>query len=253
MLQRFRATTNSNALSRRFRESGPSFDPTSITGNVLWLDAADTSSMTFSSGSNISEWRDKSGLGNHATGTNSPVLTASAINSYQAIVTSSSSSNYFTGAVSVTGSNVTVFSVAKTTRVQPSAGSDQRLVSLASTGADFNTSTVVIALFNQRDSSEIKTFRGGAFAGRTITQNVPFQAVSKYDGVNGTLWKDGVLGGSSESTGTFSITKYGIGNQANPSGEYWNGAIGEVLVYNIALNDTHRQTIEGYLATKWSI
>ena len=252
MLQRFREVTNENALARRFGGS-VAFDPTSITGNVLWLDAADTSSMTFSSGSNISQWRDKSGLGNHATGTNSPVLTASAINSYQAIVTSSSSSNYFTGAVSVTGSNVTVFSVAKTTRVQPSAGSDQRLVSLASTGADFDTSTAVVALFNQRDSSEIKTFRGGAFAGRTITQNVPFQAVSKYDGVNGTLWKDGVLGGSSESTGTFSITKYGIGNQANPSGEYWNGAIGEVLVYNIALNDTHRQTIEGYLATKWSI
>lgn len=252
MLQRFRATTNSNALSRRFRESGPSFDPTSITGNVLWLDAADTSSMTFSSGSNISQWRDKSGLGNHATGTNSPVLTASAINSYQAIVTPSS--NYFTGAVSVTGTTVTVFSVAKTTRVQPSAGSDQRLVSLASTGTDFNTSTAVVALFNQRDSSEIRTFRGGGLIGAsTITQNVPFQAVSKYDGVNGTLWKDGVLGASSESTGTFSITKYGIGNQANPSAEYWNGAIGEVLVYNVALNDTHRQTIEAYLATKWSI
>jgi hypothetical protein len=252
IMRHFRSTTNANALSRRFGGSGLSFDPTSISGNVLWLDAADTGSMTFSSGSNISQWKDKSGLSNHATGTNSPVLSTNAINTYQAVTTPTS--NYFTGATSITGSTLTVFSVAQTSRAQTNTGLDQRLVSLAKSGADYGSSSVVIALFNQGSTSNISTYRvANAVAGSALTQNAPFQVVSKYDGTNGFLWKDGVSGGSNASTGTFDCTKYGIGNQANPTTEYWNGAIGEVLIYSTALTDTQRQKVEGYLAWKWGI
>jgi len=219
---------------------------------VLWLDAADTSSMSFSSGSNISQWRDKSGLNNHATSYNTPVLTANAINTYQAVATPTT--QYFLGGTSITGTTLTVFSVAQTTRAQPNIATDQRLVSLAdATNADYADPRFAIGLFNQGTSSTISTYRVGPIAGSTITQNAPFQAVSKYDGTNGFLWKDGISGGSNASTGTFGITKYSVGNQANPTGEYWNGAIGEVLIYNIALSDPQRQKVEGYLASKWGL
>jgi hypothetical protein len=218
----------------------------------LWLDASDTSTMSFSSGSNISQWRDKSGLNNHATGVNSPVLTGNTINTYQAIV--SATNQYFTGAISITGTTVTVFAVAYTTKTLPNASSDQRLVSLANGGnVDYGRADGVIALFNQGGSSSITTWRAGSVAGRTITTNTAFQTVSKYDGTTGYLWKDGTLGGSSASSGTFATTKYGIGNQANPTSEYWIGAIGEIIIYTASLSDNQRQQIEGYLANKWGL
>jgi len=230
------------------------FTPRQFTGLQVWLDAGDTSSMSFSSGSNISQWRDKSGLLNHATATSTPVLTANNINGYQAIVLASG--QYFTGLTSVTGTTLTVFAVALTSINLPNSGTDQRLISLVNeANVDYGSSGGVIALFNQAGgSSSITTYRGGgSIAGTGITQNVAFQAVSKYDGTDGFLWKDGNLGGSSASSGTFAITKYGIGNQANPTEEYWIGSIGEVLIYNVALGDTDRRDIEGYLAQKWDL
>ena len=229
------------------------FSPTSITGLRLWMDATDTSSMTFSSGSNISQWRDKSGLSNHATATGSPVLTGNSINAFPAIVTSSG--QHFTGPTSVTGTTLTVFAVAKTTRTLPNNGLDQRLVSLVNgANVDYGRADSVIALFNQGSgSSSITTWRLSSVAGSVIATNTPFQVVSKYDGTNGFIWEDGTSGGSSASSGTFGITKYGIGNQANPTSENWNGSIGEVLIYNVALTDTQRQLVEGYLAWKWGL
>ena len=228
------------------------FSPTSIGGLQLWLDAADTSSMSFSSGSNISQWRDKSGSNNHATPTSTPVLTANSINGYQAVVTASG--QYFTGPTSVTTATLTVFAVALTSKTLPNGSSDQRLVSLANGGnVDYGRTDGTIALFNQGGSSSITTWRLSSVAGTGITQNVAFQTVSKYDGTNGFIWKDGNSGGSSGSSGTFNITKYGIGNQANPTAEYWIGSIGEVLIFNVALGDPDRQKIEGYLAWKWGL
>jgi hypothetical protein len=49
-----------------FRSILPSFLPTQVSGCALWLDAADSSSMTLS-GSNVTQWNDKSGNGRHAT------------------------------------------------------------------------------------------------------------------------------------------------------------------------------------------
>jgi hypothetical protein len=54
--------------------------PLSIPGCALWLDAADTSSITLS-GSSVTQWRDKSTIGNHFTQTNttnSPTIGTSA-------------------------------------------------------------------------------------------------------------------------------------------------------------------------------
>ena len=49
----------------------PAFTPTQISGCTLWLDAKDTTTLSLS-GSTITQWRDKSGLGNNPTFTNNP-------------------------------------------------------------------------------------------------------------------------------------------------------------------------------------
>lgn len=230
------------------------FSPTSITGITLWLDAADTSVFTFSSGSNISQWRDKSGRSNNATAGGTPVLTANSLNSRQSV---SNGSSRFLGSMSITGTTLTCFAVALTTRGLPLSGSDQRLVSLENTtNVDYGRTDGVIALFNQGGSSTIATWRvSGPLGNNAIVQNTPFMAVSQYNGTNAFLWFNGSAGtlASSASSGTFNITKYGIGDQANPTNEFWNGNLGEIIVYSTFLSTSERQQVEGYLAWKWGL
>jgi len=231
------------------------FSPASISGLSLWLDGADSTQFTFSSGSNIATWKDKSGLNNTATASGSPVLQTYTINGQQSVYMPNAP--YFGGSISITGTTVTTFAVATTTATLPLTGSDQRLVSLENgAGPDYGRTDGTIALFNQSSSSWIGTWRvSGPVANSGITQNVPFLACSKYDGTNGFLWKNGSPGSiaSSGSTGTFGVTKYGIGNRANNSSEFWRGYIGEVIIYNTALSDTDRQNVETYLTQKWGL
>ena len=231
------------------------FQPTDITGCQLWLDAADQQSITLS-GSNVSQWSDKSGNGNNGTATGTPVLTANSINGRQSIYLADAP--YFLGSVSITGTTLTCFTVATTNvTMLNTRGRDQRLVSLENgTNVDYGRADGTIALFNQNNTSTIATYRvSGPLANNAITTGSPFLAVSQYDGTNAYLWYAGTAGtlASTASTGTFAITKYGIGNQANPTAETWNGYIGEVIIYNAALTTSQRQQVEGYLAWKWGL
>lgn len=231
------------------------FSPPQISGCCLWLDGQDNTKFTFSSGSNIATWLDKSGSNNTATASGSPVLQTYTINGKQSVYLPNAP--YFGGSISITGTTVTTFAVAITTATLPLTGSDQRLVSLENgAGPDYGRTDGTIALFNQGNSSWIGTWRvSGPIANNGITTSVPFLACSKYDGTNGYLWKDGSPGSlaSSAATGTFAVTKYGIGNRANNSSEFWRGYIGEVIIYNTALSDTDRRSVEAYLAQKWGL
>jgi len=230
------------------------FTPKSVSGLTLWLDAADSSSLVMS-GSNVTTWIDKSGNGYNATSTGTPTVVSNGINRLQSV--SLAGSSYFTGPISITGTSLTCFAVALTTRSMPNSSSDQRLVSLENTtNVDYGRTDGTIALFNQGGSGWIGTWRvSGPIAYNAITTNVPFLAVSEYDGTNGYLWYNGNAGtlASSSSSGTFGITKYGIGTQANPTIEYWNGTIAEIIIYNSALTTSQRQQVEGYLSWKWGL
>ena len=45
------------------------FNPKQISGCQLWLDSTDSSTISFSSGSSMTQWNDKSGSSNHFTPT----------------------------------------------------------------------------------------------------------------------------------------------------------------------------------------
>ena len=57
-----------------FGTTTPIFTPRQVSGCAFWFDGADQSSMSFSSSSNLSSWRDKSGNGFNATASGSPGL-----------------------------------------------------------------------------------------------------------------------------------------------------------------------------------
>jgi len=229
------------------------FQPVDIAGCQLWLDSADNTALALS-GSNVTTWYDKSGNGNNGTATGTPVLTANSINGRQSIYLADAP--YFLGSVSITTTTLTCFAVATTNLTLPNGrGRDQRLVSLANTtNVDYGRTDGTIALFNQQTTGNIITWRvSGPLASNAITTGTPFLAVSQYTGASAFLWYTGAAGtlASSASSGSFGITKYGIGNQANPTTEYWNGYIGEVIIYNSALSTSQRQQVEAYLSWKW--
>ena len=62
-------------------------------GCALWLDASDSSTISYSSGSNLSQWRDKSGNGYiMANNTGTTTVASAALNSFNAIYTPSGTS-----------------------------------------------------------------------------------------------------------------------------------------------------------------
>jgi hypothetical protein len=73
------------------------FDPRSIAGLRLWLDADDASTFTFN-GTNVSQWRDKSGNNvhaNQATAQNQPPYSATALNGRGALLPAAASGPHF--------------------------------------------------------------------------------------------------------------------------------------------------------------
>jgi hypothetical protein len=82
--------------------------------------------------------------------------------------------------------------------------------------------------------------------------NVPLLTTNTYDGTNGTIYKNNDAPTTLTRTwNTVQNVGY-IGRQVN-NAEYWQGGIGEVIVYNRVLTTTERQQVNSYLALKYGI
>jgi len=237
---------------------GASFSPTSIAGIQMWMDASDssTASMTLS-GSTVTVWKDKSGLGNNTTAySGTPSLVSNAINGKSAI---SMAGGYFTGpfATANTGTQLHAFGVMSID--SSGTGSWPRPLSLGRPGAnDYSDSTTTFAIIRYNGSQAVGIGRNGQYLSVAIpAYSTPFLVQSSHNGATEYMSVNGDLTVSSANTGqsgNFNITSYGLGVNTN-TGDYfvWNGYYAEVLCFNVQLSDTNRQKIEGYLAWKWGL
>jgi hypothetical protein len=234
----------------------PPFNPASYANLQLWLDAADVAGTGTnpSDGSIVTTWVDKSGAGGDATKFGNPTFASTGLNGNPALSFNGTSMGY-RGAITNSGTVVTTFAVATLNSGTLQYG---RLVSLAASGNDTGSVGVCVPLFRDNATPEnIAGYRAGA---KLSTQPTPaydtaFYATSIFDGTNNTTYVNGVAGTSVTSSGTFGITRYGIGTIANgtPDQDYWKGYISEILIYNSALSRTDQEAIEGYLKEKWGI
>lgn len=226
------------------------FNPLSVPSCQLWLDGADKTQFTYSSGTTIATWKDKSGLGNTATATGTITMTA-AINSIPTPNWSGSFSTYFSGAVANSSNVLTAFSVYT---MNSSSYGVARVLSLAKPGFnDWNNNLYTAAI--ERNASSFNAFRNNANLGTvTATFGSPVFVCSQFNGTNHTFYMNGTAGTSVGSTGNFGYTNYEIGTSfGEESLVNFNGTIAEVLIYNASLSTSDRQTIEGYLAWKWGL
>lgn len=233
------------------RASG--FNPKSIAGLAFWLDASDSSTITTATG--VSQWRDKSANAyafTQSTGNNQPALTSAGQNGRNTITFDGSSDKLVSPAGLSLSSTHSVFVV-----VNP------RVRKIA----PFLVGSVNTGLFYGDGSSSFSGTKFAAYGvsravygGGTITTGVyqVFTAVCSGATLptDLSMWTNGTGGAATTATAgtapTASLSSP-ISVGAFEASQYWDGAIGEIVVYSSALATSQRQAVERYLGKKWGI
>jgi hypothetical protein len=218
------------------------FDPTSIAGCQLWVDAADASTFTYSSGTVVSQWNDKSGNAMHVSqGTVSLQPSRSGtVNGLSSVVFDGTDDFLSTtDPGSAVAQPQTVFAV-----VVPSllTGSRTILAGVAGTVATLSTDGSTAIIYAGTANSG-----GGSLSTSTTyviqaTLNTTSSAVRVNGGTN--LY--------SVNPGSLGYRGYRLGRYSTFT-DYWNGSMCEIVVYDSALSLANINTVGQYLATKWGV
>lgn len=210
---------------------------------ALWLDAADASTITTVSGG-VSEWRDKSGYGRHATQVtagNRPTLASNAITFNAALSTRLLCPLSATKDIE----NVFVVANASSSNILP-----QTLIGASSNGGRQYRLLQTFAQLNAQaqaalsSSSPVNAPKDGL---AIFNLNYQTRALTSTHYLNGQLASSTTQGNQLSGTTTSSIG-------ATASGaEGLTGTISEIIILEVSASTTLRQQIEGYLAHKWGL
>lgn len=216
---------------------------------ILWLDAADDTTFSYSSTTVVSQWRDKSGLNNHV----SQSTVASQPN--RNVVKNSRKSVYFDGGDTLFNSG----------NVFPSPTTDYTKIAVV-----YQTSTATT---------------GNVIGSRSGTSGSNYRHTIYFGGLNFRMWHDadivtssislslstlGIISGTYvNSSGLASVflngTASGTGTATNRNivqdieigglngGNNFTGEICEVLVFSKALSNLELKQVHTYLGQKWGI
>jgi hypothetical protein len=232
------------------------FDPRTIPGCQLWLDAADSSTITLN-GSTVSSWRDKSSNGytvSQSTASNQPTYTSNLLNGLPGIQLSSTRFLYQIGSNMpnfTSSSSTTVFIVAKNGSSYTSFGwnliSSIWFNNVATSRYQFsfgNGQINSVTLYPNSGSSV--SLNSNAIVGFTISPS------GNSINVNGTLTT--FAGSTAPSANNTTWFQIGDSRGASASEFYVSDQnIYEFIGFDTTLTTTQRQTIEGYLAHKWGL
>jgi len=222
---------------------GASFTPASISGLALWLDAADTATIT-QAANLVSQWNDKSGNNYHftqGTGSNQPLTNTTTLNSLNALLFDGAGDNLVrtnTDLSSALQNDCTIFVVCK-------LNSLVRGTMFRKDGAEFNIqyNTGV----TQLNTSHNTAFQ---FSNLSITGDLNTHIAAMR--VNGTVI-NGIYDGTVAPNGMASATTTGQINIGTDrfAGLAFNGPMGEIIAYNRNLTNAEINQVGGYLSTKW--
>ena len=248
------------------------YNPSSLTGLQLWLDAADASTLydattggsLVAADGTVARWEDKSGNARHATqGTaaNRPARRSSVVNSLDALDFDGSNDGLFVNSLSSMFSGVnkafTVIAVART----DVTNSTQDCLSAAK---DDNNDENVRAVWNNGSQKlQIAREEGvGASTTKSVSGSTSLGTALKvaawtFDGTNGRVFLNKTSDGTAANiahAGDIVIDRVAVGflPRLIPA-VYFNGYICEVLVYDTAISDVSRNAAEDYLIAKWGI
>jgi hypothetical protein len=259
------------------------FTPTSITGAQLWLDGADTSTITSNATTGITQWVDKSV--NQYTAVPAMFTIPGCVvwvspgvffNEFGPV---SSVTNFGTagGNLSLTSGTVTKVGVAYPSSVYLSfaAGSSMSLPSITYT----QTSRTVIAVVTVGATGEFRQFLNGGQNSRDIQfysyntnlelncfgvgvhlQYVPspqnfFNSISIICATSTTADRGVFINGAAQTTGVNDTGSYSTGTTTTQVIGNGGGSfdVYEMMVFDGALTASQRQQVEAYLAYKYNL
>jgi hypothetical protein len=228
---------------RTLRPRKGGFNPLSIPGLALWLDAADTSTITVGTG--VSQWRDKSATGSlwtQGTGNNQPATGTQAINGRNVLVFDGVNDTLTASNPVPTAMPATAFFVF-------------RLLSKSNFGMLWAGSDTV-TYFSQQSTSGVMQWvftSTWAATAAEVTGNATIATAVWPTAGNGTARFNGADRASTTArpspsglTGTHYLGSFSSGN-------WGNFALGEVLWYSRDLTATERAAVETGLASKWGV
>jgi len=233
---------------RLLRPLASGFNPKSISGLSLWLDAADTSTITVSTG--VSVWADKSGNGRdaaQAVGGKQPAY-SSTINGKNVVTFQGTDDTMQIGAnAAFNATSQTIIVVAR-----QNANANQALWYKA----DSNSAVGVIMRY--RAASVFWLYQQNDVNAETLSNNASTNSnVNVFATVVEPANQSGFVNGTPVSTANVA-TAYD--NNSGPwlgsrrdVGEYLQGDIAEVLHWNRALTAAEREKVQQYLGRKWGI
>jgi hypothetical protein len=232
---------SSNTITQSY-----SFSPANVvsSGCRLWLDAADATTFTFSSGSNLSQWRDKSGSNNHATATVGPLYSASS-NSVYFVGNANSYMNLPDG--TLPSGNSPYFIIAVTT---PLSGGFH-LIGAGLPGANQVLSpgwNLPNDLFDAWFSNDLNAATAITFTNRQSMLEFNYNQTTRTIYVEGTSVGSGAA--SNRNSGTTSNVLAAYLSAGTP---YTPMYLNEMIVYSNVITTVQRQQVEGYLAWKWNL
>ena len=226
------------------------FDPGDLADLKLWLDAADTSTITHSSNA-VSQWNDKSGNNFHHTNFGSPTTNTQQVNGKNVIafdgndvlkITNTSLGDLING----TNNDMAVFAVFLNSQ-------DNSMAFRLSQTSGNNSSFQLGSQYNENQMRTIFYNSAGQVDGVDGNIELINQTFILQGGYDGSLVKQFVNG--TEFTG--GLGNDGIGTITGASvskiGEGLNGHIAEIIALDNWTPSATRQKIEGYLAHKWGL
>lgn len=223
-----------------YRYAEPSFDPLSIAGCKVWLDAADVATITKDGSNFVSQWNDKSGEANHV---------AQGTGAYQPLYVSATNSIDFDG-------------------------TDDDLYRATYVNGALSQPNTIFYVGTIPTANSVVVYDGGTNTTRHLFYSSGGSKYTIYAGANvGTV---AVNGAKAQFTCHFNTSsssirrnKSSVESSLNPSTQTMNGIelggfsgnhtgisdthINEILVYNGTLASGDRDDIEDYLATKWGL
>ncbi len=240
-----------------YAQTGPGGVGSSST-NKIWYDAYQ---LNLTNGSSVSTLTDFSGNGNNATQSNSsrrPTFLTNQVNGQNILSFDGTDDFLETGSISdLETNNLTWFAIGKTSVVHTGVIIRNGYSSGAGSGSEQMWGTYVHSVTGQYASHVRRN--NSAFIGGNVGFNTSFNLFSSVwngSSSNFSRYFNGTLIGSSTLANAVPSghLRTRIGSDSKTSPEfYFNGQIGEVIVYTSVLNSTQRIIVENYLGNKYGL
>lgn len=233
-----------------------------IAGQVLWLDAADATTIIDADGDNastgtggandgfsgsVATWQDKSTSGfdvSAPTAAERPTYTVNGLNAENVVTLDGVNDRLINTLASIPGDDFTVFIVFNRT----TAAARDAVFEMGGGGSRNGW------FINDGGNGKVNYYLNGTFYNYTSNYSTgSYELISTVQNTNAINLYRGAVGELSTTGGTRVATTGIFVGDDSTSGDQLQGNIAEIIVYNHDLTADERHDVENYLAGKWGL